>query len=41
MIIFYFVITFIVLLAGAEEADKAISSTRHLPNQGATALRED
>jgi hypothetical protein len=41
MTIFYFVTTFVVLIAGAEAADKAISGTRHLPNQEAAALRED
>jgi hypothetical protein len=38
--IFYLVTTFVVLLTGAEAADKAISGARHLPDQGAVASRE-
>jgi hypothetical protein len=37
---FFLVTTFVVLLAGAEAADKAISDARHLPNQGAATSRE-
>jgi hypothetical protein len=37
---FYLITTFIVLLIGAEAADKATSGTRHLPDQGAAASRE-
>jgi hypothetical protein len=37
MTIFYLVTIFVVLLSGAEAADKAISGARHLPDQGATA----
>jgi hypothetical protein len=40
MTIFYLVTIFVVLLIGAEAADKAISGTRHLPDQGAIASRE-
>jgi hypothetical protein len=40
MTIFYLVTTFVVLLAGAETTDKAISGARHLPNQRAAASRE-
>jgi hypothetical protein len=40
MIIFYLVTTFVVLLAGAEAADKAILGAQHLPDQGAAASRE-
>jgi hypothetical protein len=37
---FFLVTTFVVLLVGAEAADKAISDARHLPDQGAAASRE-
>jgi hypothetical protein len=37
---FYLITTFVVLLAGAEAADKAISGTRPLLDQGAAASRE-
>jgi hypothetical protein len=37
---FYLITTFVVLLTGAEAADKATSGTRHLPDQGAIASRE-
>jgi hypothetical protein len=40
MSIFCLVTTFVVLLAGAEAADKAISGARYLPDQGAAASRE-
>jgi hypothetical protein len=40
MTIFYLITTFVVLLAGVEVADKATSGVRHLPNQGAAALRK-
>jgi hypothetical protein len=40
MTIFYLVTTFVVLLIGAEAADKAISGARHLPDQGAAASKE-
>jgi hypothetical protein len=41
LIINYYLITiFVVLLVGAEAADKAQSDTRHLPNKRAIALRE-
>jgi hypothetical protein len=40
MKIFYLVTTFVVLLAGAEVADKATSGTRHLPNHGVATSRE-
>jgi hypothetical protein len=40
MIIFYLITTFVVLLASAEAADKAISGAWHLPDQGAIASRE-
>jgi hypothetical protein len=40
MISFYLVTTFVVLLTGAEEADKTISGARHLPDQGAATSRE-
>jgi hypothetical protein len=40
MTIFYLVTTFVVLLVGAEAADKVISGTRHLPDQGAATSRE-
>jgi hypothetical protein len=40
MPIFYHVTIFVVLLKGAEAADKAISGARHLPDQGAAASRE-
>jgi hypothetical protein len=40
MINFYLITTFVVLLAGAEAADKATSGTCHLPDQGAVASRE-
>jgi hypothetical protein len=33
MTFFYLVTIFVVLLAGAEEDDKAISGARHLPDQ--------
>jgi hypothetical protein len=38
---FYLVTTIVVLLAGAKAADKATSGTRHLPDQGAAASRDD
>jgi hypothetical protein len=37
---FYLMITFVVLLTGAEAADKATSGARYLPNQGAVASSE-
>jgi hypothetical protein len=37
---YYLIIWFVVLLAGAKVADKAQSSARHLPNQGAATSRE-
>jgi hypothetical protein len=41
LIINYYLITiFVVLLVGAEAADKAQSDARHLPNKRAIALRE-
>jgi hypothetical protein len=40
MINFYLVTIFVVLLAGAEVSDKAISGARHLPDQGAAASSE-
>jgi hypothetical protein len=40
MTIFDFIIIFVVLLAGAEAADKAQPDTRHLPDQGVAASRE-
>jgi hypothetical protein len=40
MIIFYLVTIFVVLLAGAEAADKVISGARHLPDQGTSTFRE-
>jgi hypothetical protein len=40
MTIFYLVTIFIVLLAGAEAANKAISGTHHLLDQGAATSRE-
>jgi hypothetical protein len=40
MTIFYLVTIFVVLLAGAEAADKVISDAQHLPNQGAATSRE-
>jgi hypothetical protein len=40
MTIFYLVTIFVVLLTGAEAADKAILDARHLPDQGAAASRE-
>jgi hypothetical protein len=36
----YLVTIFVVLLADAEAANKAISDTRHLPDQGAAVSRE-
>jgi hypothetical protein len=39
-IFFYLVTTFVVLLTGAEAADKATSSAQHLPDQGAATSRE-
>jgi hypothetical protein len=36
----YLITTFIVLLVGAEAANKAQSGARHLPDQGAAASRE-
>jgi hypothetical protein len=38
--IFYLVTAFVVLLTGAEAADKTISGARHLPDQGAVASRK-
>jgi hypothetical protein len=38
---FYLITTFVVLLTGAEAADKATSGTQHLLDQGATTSRED
>jgi hypothetical protein len=40
MTIFYLITAFIVLLAGAEVVDKAISGARYLPDQGAAASRK-
>jgi hypothetical protein len=40
MTIFYLVTTFVVLLASAEAADKAISGARHLPDQAVAGSRE-
>jgi hypothetical protein len=40
MTIFYLITIFIVLLTGAEEADKATSDTRYLPDQEVAASRE-
>jgi hypothetical protein len=40
MTIFYLVTTFVVLLAGAKVADKAISGAQHLPDQGVASSRE-
>jgi hypothetical protein len=40
MTIFYLITIFVVLLAGAEAADKAISDAQHLRDQGAAASRE-
>jgi hypothetical protein len=40
MTIFYLVTIFVVLLVGAESADKAISGAQHLPDQGAAASWE-
>jgi hypothetical protein len=40
MTIFYLVTIFVVLLTGAEAADKATSGARHLTNQRAAASRE-
>jgi hypothetical protein len=40
MINFYLITTFVVLLTGDEVADKATSSTKHLPDQGVAASRE-
>jgi hypothetical protein len=37
---FYLITIFVVLLVGAEVADKATLGTRHLPDQGAVASRE-
>jgi hypothetical protein len=37
---FYLVTTFVILLAGIEAIDKAISGARHLPNHGAAASRD-
>jgi hypothetical protein len=37
---FYFIIIFVVLLIGAEAADKASSGARHLPDQGVAASTE-
>jgi hypothetical protein len=37
---FYLITTFVVLLTGAEETDKATSGARHLPDQGAVGPRE-
>jgi hypothetical protein len=39
MTLFYLVVTFVVLLTGAEVADKATSGVVHLPDQGAAASR--
>jgi hypothetical protein len=36
----YLITTFVILLAGAEVADKAQLGARHLPDQGAAASRE-
>jgi hypothetical protein len=40
MMNFYFITIFVVLLTDAEAADKATSSARHLPDQGAAASKE-
>jgi hypothetical protein len=40
IILFNLVTTFVVLLVGAEAGYKAISGTRHLPDQGEAASRE-
>jgi hypothetical protein len=40
MTIFYLVTTFVVQLIGVEAADKAISGTWHLPDEGVAASRE-
>jgi hypothetical protein len=40
MTIFYLITIFVVLLTGVEEADKATSDTRHLPDQEVAASRE-
>jgi hypothetical protein len=37
---FYLITTFVVLLTGAEAADKATSGAQHLPDQGVVASRE-
>jgi hypothetical protein len=37
---YYLITTFVVLLVGAEAADKAQSHVQHLPNQGVVASRE-
>jgi hypothetical protein len=37
---FYLITTFLILLVGAEAADKATLDTRHLPDQWATISRE-
>jgi hypothetical protein len=38
--IFFLITSFVVLLVGAEAADKVTSGVRHLPDQGATTSRE-
>jgi hypothetical protein len=37
---YYLITTFLVLLTGAEAADKAQPDARHLPDQGVAALGE-
>jgi hypothetical protein len=37
---FYLITIFVVLLTGAEAADKATLGARHLPDHGAAASRE-
>jgi hypothetical protein len=39
MINYYLITTFVVLLVGAEEVDKAKSGARHLPDEGTTPSR--
>jgi hypothetical protein len=38
---FYLITIFVILLAGVEAADKVTSDTWHLPDQGASASKED
>jgi hypothetical protein len=40
MIIFYLITIFVVLLTSVEAANKAISGTQHLPDQGAATSKE-